>query len=133
MRLQEAILDRDRLNQSLELLQSRVNDDHRGGRVRPQELENIVQISNRLKDLDVAISWTKQRMVIAGLTLKAYQIRRDSFKRLAEIIETIDSSKADLFLESAHADNKVLENAYWLIDLQFPGVDQENPKEEEED
>ena len=55
---------------------------------------------------------------------------------MAKMVESLDSAKADVFLEAAHADNKLLESAYWIIDLQIPEAKREiedMSEEQEED
>ncbi len=129
MKLAEAILERDALNQRLELLGLRLREDMEKGGVVSRLLEDLQHTANRLRDLDVAISWTKHQVAIVGINLTAYEIRQKNFARLASIMEKIDREKADNLVEASQNDNRVLQNAYWIADLQVP-VMEEAPETE---
>ncbi len=116
-------MEQDALNQRLELLGTRLRDDREKGGVLPRLLEDLQHTANRLRDLDVAISWTKHQVAIAGINLASYEIRKNNFRRLAEIMEKIDGEKADKLIEASQNDNRVLQNAYWIADLQVPAMD----------
>ena len=134
MKLGEALLERDHLKQRLDLLETRLKDDHAERRPLAHLREEIQRTANRWRDLEIAISWTEQQVAIAGLSLGSYSIRQEVSQRLAEIMEPVEREKADEFLESAHADGKLVETAAWVIDLQVPSikVPEENSETEED-
>ena len=122
MRLGEAILERDKNIQRLELLEARVREDYEAGRALSHLREEIQRTANRWRDLEISIAWTKQQVAIAGLSLGSYIIRQNVLQRLSDIMEHVDREKADEFLEAAHADACVVETAVWLVDLQVPSI-----------
>jgi len=122
MKLGEAILERDHLKQRLELLGSRLLQDYEDGRPLTHVREEINEVANRWKDLEVSIDWTAQQVTISDRVLGLYIVRQKILRRLSEIMEPVDGEKADEFLRSAHTDNTVVETAVWLIDLQVPGI-----------
>lgn len=134
MRLGEAILERDHLKRHLELLESRLRDDHEGGRPLTHLREEIQSTADRWRVLEIAIAWTEQQVVVAGLPLGSYIVRQRVLRRLAEIMEPVDREKADGFLNASHADNKLIETVVWVIDLQVPVIPapKENSETEEE-
>jgi len=134
MKLGEAMLEREHLKQQLDLLGSRLLQDHEGGRPLTHIREKIQYTANRWRDLEIAIDWTEQQVAIADRSLGSYIVRQKILGRLSEIMEPVDREKADQLLEASHADNKVIETAVWLVDLQVPGIkaSEEDPEAEEE-
>jgi len=66
MKLGEAMLEREHLKQQLDLLGSRLLQDHEGGRPLTHIREKIQYTANRWRDLEIAIDWTEQQVAIAG-------------------------------------------------------------------
>lgn len=81
----------------------------------------------------MSVAWTEQQVAIADQVLGAYRTRQKVLQRLAEIIEPVDREKADDLLNAAHTDNKVVQTAIWLVDLQVPSVKEPVPNSETEE
>lgn len=133
MKLGEAILERDHLKSRLELLESRLKHDYDEGRPLTHLREEIQHTANRWRDLEMSVAWTEQQVAIADQVLGAYRTRQKVLRRLAEIIEPVDREKADDLLNAAHTDNKVVQTAIWLVDLQVPSVKEPVPNSETEE
>ena len=118
MKLGEAILERDGLDEHLKTLESRVEYQYS-----KDASADLQKTANRVRDLSIAISWTESQVALSGLPLSAYRHRIGMLRRLAKALEANDSEKADTLWESAHNDHKVLVAATWLVDLQIPKVD----------
>lgn len=118
MKLGEAILERDGLEEQLGVLELRI-----GRSYSKDTYTNLQKISNRVRDLNIAISWTEAQTLLSGLPLSAYYHRIDMLRRIAKALEINDPEKADALWESAHNDYKVLVAATWLVDLQIPKVE----------
>jgi hypothetical protein len=120
VKLGEAILERDGLEERLEVLEARVLRDNPQGRPSSQLLDELQHTANRVRDLNIAISWTENQNRLSDLPVVGYRIRIEMLKRLAKVLEEADPSKADELWASAHNNHKVVEAATWLIDLQVP-------------
>lgn len=132
MKLGEAILERDLLEERLQLLESRLAHDTEQGRPLAHLQEELQRTANQVRDLEIAVSWTEQQVTLGGLPLAAYRIKSKTLKRVARAIEDSNRERADDLLELANADNKVLQAAIWLIDLQVPKVEIGQPTNKEE-
>lgn len=126
MKLGEAILERDGLDERLKALELRVEYQYS-----KDASADLQKMANRVRDLNIAISWTETQVTLSGLPLSAYRHRIDMLRRLAKALESNDSEKADALWESAHNDHKVLVSATWLVDLQIPKVDPVKPEAKE--
>lgn len=123
MKLGEAILERDGLEERLRTLEARLATDLAQGRPLSHLQDDLCRTSNLVRDLTIAISWTENQVRLSGIPLSAYRIRINALRRLAFSIEGVNHEKADSFWESAHNEYKVLQAATWLIDLQVPKVE----------
>lgn len=126
MKLGEAILERDGLEERLKTLEIRVEYQYS-----KDASADLQKTANRVRDLNIAVSWTESQVSLSGLPLSAYRHRIDMLRRLAKALESNDSEKADTLWESAHNDHKVLVAATWLVDLQIPKVDPAKPETKE--
>ncbi len=133
MKLGEALLERDNLEQRLERLEARLRDDHDEGRPLAHLREELQRTANRWRDLRIAITWTQQQVAVGGLPLGTYLIRQEVMQRLANIMQGVDREQEDALLESVHEDSKVFETAIWLIDLQVPSIKAPEDKSKEEE
>lgn len=123
MKLGEAILERDGLEERLRSLESRLLDDVQQGRPLGHLQDLFQRTANGVRDLSISIAWTENQVRLSGLPLSAYRIRVDMLRRLSVSMEKINREKADAFWESAHNDYKVLQAATWLVDLQVPKIE----------
>lgn len=134
MKLGEAILERDGLEERLGVLESRLLHDLEQGRPTTHLQESLQRTANQVRDLGIAITWTENHAKLSGLPLSAYRARIEMLRRLALSVEKVNCEKADAFWESAHNDHKVLHAASWLVDLQVPKIDEPSgPRETKEE
>jgi hypothetical protein len=121
MKLGEAILERDGLEERLQLLGSRITPflkDMRSLQPLFKEIERTTQIQ---RDLEIAILWTEHQASLSGLSLAAHRIRIDHQRSLAKTLELgFEYEKADDLWKEAQHNHKVIQAASWLVDLQIP-------------
>ncbi len=131
MRLGEAIKERDCLKERLRTLVSRLRCDREQYVAQDPSYEKLVSGANRLRDLKVAISWTENSSLVGDIPLSAYRHRAVINRELAETFEGVENEKADGFYDLADDDDKIIEKAIWLIDLQVPTFSPDDEPEEE--
>lgn len=122
MKLGEAILTRDGLQARLELLRSRMLEDHFKGLEIYHLQESLQGLENKIRDLGIAISWTEHQVALSDLPLSAYRIRIEVLEDSSKFWEKINRERADALWESAQNDRKVLAAATWVVDLQVPKI-----------
>lgn len=126
MKLGEAILEREHLEDLLERLESRLRRDTREGRPLNHILQEIERAANRRRDLRVAIEWTLQQVAISGATLGSYMAKGDQLQKVADILENVDSpdlrEKVDELLEAKKETDRLLEAVSWAQDLLIPDI-----------
>ena len=120
MRLGEALLERCFLEDQLNRLKSRLAHEVEVGRPTAHLLDEMQRIAGFVRDMDIAIRWTKQQVALTGVPLAAYKIRVLHLLDLADAFEIANTERADKLREAAHKDNRVFEAAMWLVDLQVP-------------
>jgi hypothetical protein len=131
MKLGEAIKERDCLEDRFYTLGWRLLSDREKYVAQDPDHEKLVSGANRLRDLKVAISWTEHASLVGDFPLMAYRIRADINRSLAQTFEGIENEKADALYDMADDDEKIIEKAVWLIDLQVPTFSPEEEPEEE--
>lgn len=124
MKLAEAILEKERLDNKVELLKSRIEDDILHGRGTSHIQEELQRTVNQARDMTIAISWTEQNTSLSGIPLGAYRVRTDYSTYLAKSFEKINKDKADAYWESAYYDMKIINATTWLVELKVPGGDE---------
>ena len=129
MKLAEALLERDELERELNLLQSRISGDLQGDRPTAHLQEEVQRKAIQLRDMSIAIAWTEQKSMFSGLPVGAYRIKVEHLIQLAQIMEKFNRERADFYWTTAHKENKVLENLFWLVDLQIPGSEKDKKEE----
>lgn len=123
MKLGEAILERDSLEQRLELLESRLSaQEERVGSLR-HLVEEIQQTANQVRDLNIAIDWTESTNSLLNLPISGHRRKIESHFRLAKVFEAAETERADELWRSAVNDQKIVTAATWLIDLQIPAAE----------
>lgn len=126
MKLGEAILEREHLEDLLERLESRLRRDTREGRPLNHILQEIERTANRRRDLRVAIEWTLQQVAISGATLGSYMAKGDQLQKVADVLENVDSpdlrEKVDELLEAKKETDRLLEAVSWAQDLLIPDI-----------
>ncbi|MBD3260343.1 MAG: hypothetical protein GF334_01475 [Candidatus Altiarchaeales archaeon] len=135
MKIGEAVLEIEHLEQRLEVLQARMRNDHGQGRPLTYLLEKVESTANRLRDLQIATEWTYQNVVINKMPLGSYAAKREQIERLLEILESVDSpdlrEKIDELHEAKKEITRVINTVYWTYDLMLPEVKVPNKSEEE--
>lgn len=126
MKLGEAILERDGLDDRLKTLENRAIHNYS-----KDVAVDLEKTANRVRDLNISITWTESQVLLSGLPLSAYRHRIAMLQRMSKALESNNTEKADSFWESAHNDHKVLVAATWLVDLQIPKVDNAKPETKE--
>lgn len=122
MKLAEAVLEKERLEEKLNLLKRRVSVYLKEGRPTTHLQEELQRTVNQLRDMTISIQWTEQNTGLSGIPIGAYRIRIDYLKCLASIFESLNMEKADEIWESVYHDMKIVTAATWLIDLKIPGA-----------
>lgn len=130
MKLGEALLERDLLNERLELLERRLSDDLKQGKPTAHLQEELQRTANQGRDIAISIDWTEQNSLLSSLPLGAYRIRARHFENLAAALEEANREKADEYWESANKDRRLVNAAIWLIDLKIPGSKENNQEDE---
>ena len=133
MKLGQALQEKFYLEYRLDVLGSRLRDVQGSRDVQDTLSKEIISASNRLRDLEVAISWTEQMARVDDLPLTAYRIRASANSRLAKMHEGINNQTADNFYDLADTDNRLLEKTTWLMDLQIPVFSSDDEPKEGED
>ena len=138
MKLGEAILERDFLEELLERLGLRLQRDSTAGRpVNPTLLE-IERSAKRRRDVQMSIDWTLQQLTIEGMTLGSYFSRVGQLEDLIDLLENADSpdvrEKVEDLLKAKKETEKLIETVKWAQDLLIPEIripeDQPELKEE---
>jgi len=122
MKLAEALMEREALEQRLETLESRLKDDSTPTRHKRPMLEEIRSVATQVRDLNIAIDWTESLNSLLQLPISGHRHKIRTNFNLARIFEKTDPDEADDLWRSAVDDSKVVEAATWLVDLQVPGV-----------
>lgn len=135
MKIGEAILERDYLEDRLDALGSRLSQDKQVGRPLGHLLEEIERTSNRLRDLQVALDWTHQSLTISQMPLGSYVAKKEQLSQVAEILRSVDSpdlrEKVDALLEAKKETERVINTVYWAHDLMVPEIKTSHVPEEE--
>jgi len=123
MKLAEAILERQNLEDRVDLLKSRIEHDLEMGRSTSHLQEELQRTANQARDISIAIAWTEQSSSMSGLPLGSFRIRIDIMSDLARYFEGVNRDKADEYWASVVNDKRIFEAATWLVDLKIPGVE----------
>lgn len=137
MKIGEAILERDYLNNHLDALESRLIVDMSQGHTLPHILNEIAQAAERMLSLQDAIDWTVQRLTVNGKPLGIYINRRDHLERMGKLLENVNSSdlrdKVDELIDAEKVTEILIQTVYWAHDLQIPEVEVPESEEPEEE
>ena len=125
MKLAEAILERQQLENKVKRLRARIINDHDEGRPTKHIQEELSRTVNQARDMSIAVDWTEQTSSMSGIPLGAYRTRIKYLIQNAEFLEKINHEQADVYWESANHDIKIVEAATWLLDLKIPGTSKE--------
>lgn len=135
MKIGEAILEIDHLEHRLEALQSRLCNDQATGQPLTYLIEETERATNRLRDLQIAVEWTYQNIVVSKMPLGSYIAKREQVESLINIFENVGSSalreKIDKLYDAKKEITRVINTVYWTYDLLLPEVTVPNKSEEE--
>lgn len=137
MRIGEALLERDHLEEHLEALGSRLLKDVDKGRPLTYLLEEIEATSSRIRDLSSALDWTLQQLMVQGHPLGSYLQKQKQLERLIKLLEQVDSpeqrEKIDELRSAKKETERLVRTVYWAYDLQVPKANTPQTEREEED
>jgi hypothetical protein len=136
LKIGEAILERDHLDERLDALESRLTDDLAKGSPLTHLLEEIEQTSSRALALQDSIDWTLQHLAVSQKPLGTYLNKSEHLERISALLEKGASStlreKIDQLREAKKSTDVLIQTIYWAYDLQIPEIQaSEEPKEEE--
>jgi len=134
LKIGEAVLERDSLDNQLNVLESRLTNDLDQGRPTTHIMEQIEQASSRMLDLQDALDWTMQHLSVRGEPLGAYLNKVDHMERVAALLENTSSpelrEKVDSIFIAKKATEIIIQTVYWGFDLQIPDIPVIDPEEE---
>ncbi len=138
MKLGEALIRLEHLEQYLECLGGRLSNDQAEGRPLSPILLEIEAVANRARDIKASIDWTRQQIAVDGIPIGTYVAKRDYLLKVADLIFEISTpdmrSKVDELLTEANEVEVVIHTVNWSVDLQVPEIsvpkDETRPEEE---
>jgi len=124
LKLREAELQREHLKSILSRLEERVTRDSAVGAPLNTVLTELLSVAQKIRDLDVSISWTKNIIKLTDQNLSSFIVKRDSAIELAILFESLGHAelyaRAEELRESAYNLNLTIDKISWEIDLQVP-------------
>ncbi len=127
MRLGEASLQLSQLEDRLERLGARLTRDISEGRPVTHIISEIEATANKMRDLKSAIEWSKQQLVVGGVPLGIYSIRREMLLKVANLLRAVESpeyrAKIDELVAAAQDTEVIIQTVNWSVDLQTPDLD----------
>lgn len=135
MKIGEALIEIEDLKRSLLTLKKRLIYDKQVGRPFNYVVEQAEKTSNRLRDLEIALNWTYQHLMINQVPLGSYIFKSQQLERNACLLEDAESpelrEKIDALYEAKKQTSCLLQTVYWAYDLLLPEItSNERPKEE---
>lgn len=135
MKIGEALLEIEFLDQRLDTLESRLLRDKEQGRPLGHNLQQIEQTAHRLRDLQIAVNWTHQHLAISQVPLGSYLTKKEQLERTARLLENVDSpdlrERIDALHEAKKQTDRVINAVYWAYDLIIPDIKVDTKPEEE--
>lgn len=137
MKLGEALARLEHLEDHLERLGSRLQDDHTEGRPLNPILVEIEATANRARDIKASIDWTRQNIAVDGIPIGTYVAKRQYLLKMADLLFEVGTpdmrAKVDELVQQSNEVEVVLETVNWSVDLQVPelSVPEETEPEEE--
>jgi hypothetical protein len=135
VKIGEALLERDHLNNQLDALESRLANDLARGRPLDHIFEKIEQVSTRTLSLQDSIDWTMQHLAISKKPLGSYLNKADHLERVAALLENSSSpelrEKVDELHEAKKSTEILIQTIYWAYELQIPSIGVSEPEEED--
>lgn len=138
MKLGEAKLRLAALEATSDRLEGRITRDSTTGVSLTPIVQELLLITQQIRDLRIVIQWTENTCKVADESLTSYKVKRDALLKLAGIFESsghLDLRvKADELFTSARNLESVIAMVEWELDAQVPDflapVAGEQPKEE---
>ena len=124
MKLGEAIVRLDHLEQHLERLGSRLLHDDAEGRALSPILSEIESTANRARDIKASIDWTCQQIAVGGVPIGTYVAKREYLLKMADVLFEVTTpdtrAKIDELAQEANEVDIILQTVNWSVDLQVP-------------